>query len=128
MKNNEYDIYKIIEMVQRRPGIYIGVPSTISMSIYLGGYQQAMRDTGVEDVSSPDFYEFHNWVQKKLGYLESNAGWSNMILANTLGLSPNHLWNTSFKLDACEEQHDKALKQFFEFIDEYRSKGKNSSE
>ena len=128
MGKSEYDLYKVIDLVRGRSGMFIGVPSTISMFIYLNGYQQAMRDVGAKDVTSPDFYEFHNWVQRKLGYSNSIAGWSNMILANTLGLPPNHSWNISFKLDASEEQHDQALKRFFEFIDEYRGKRENSNE
>lgn len=51
----------------------------------------AMRDAGVEDVSTPDFDGFHEFVRERYNYFESTAGWANMIKAVVIGLDPNHI-------------------------------------
>lgn len=85
-----------------------------------------MDGIGAVDIGLPRFYEFHEWIRHKYGYGESTAGWSNMILAQALNLPPIISSSTlsweGFNANVTPEQHERALKMFFELLDEYRGK------
>lgn len=125
-----YNIYDTIEVVRKRPGMYLGTfgrdPITIyHMSVFLAGFDFAMYGIGAIDVGEPEFHGFHEWIKRKFGYGESTAGWSNMILAQALGLPPitsgsNLSWE-GFNVHVSPEQHERALAMFFGLLDEYRA-------
>lgn len=121
MREAEYNIYGIIDQVRRRPGMYINPISTAAMHTFLIGYSLAMDELGKTDGSTPHFREFHDWVSQKFGYGESTAGWSNMILAQTLGLSTDCAWDELLERSITPQQHACALQSFFCLLDEYRS-------
>jgi hypothetical protein len=116
----EYNIYEIIDRVRGRPGMFISPISTDALSTFLCGYSVAMVEAGRCDVAKPRFQGFHDWVQEKFSYGESTAGWSNMILAKELGLSPDDSWEEFLKLPITQQQHAAALQSFFCLLDEYR--------
>jgi hypothetical protein len=116
----EFTIYKVIDIVRRRPGMYIGDPSPEKLDVYLHGYRAAMHHAGKRDASDPPFHGFHLWVARRLGFGESTAGWSNMILAVTLGLNPRTIRWEGYNAAATSDQLKEATERCFALLDEYR--------
>ncbi len=90
-------LYKLLDEIRRRPGMYIGYESPSTLKSFLHGFFY----------DKPDQYEwqhfntFHDWVAKKFNYTSAISGWAYMI----------------------EDQRDdkkEALWLFFELLDEFR--------
>lgn len=121
MTISEYSIYNTIDLIRKRPGMYIGDPSPKQLFVFLTGYGMAMDDAGITDISHPPFFrEFHDWVARKLGFHESTAGWPNMIMAVTLGLNPKKIRWENYAVKATYQQKSEATELVFKLIDEYR--------
>jgi hypothetical protein len=120
VRDRQYSIYTILDAVRLRPGLYIGKPSPEHLFVFLGGYQMAMQHAGIEEVSEPPFQGFHDWVATRLGFFESTAGWSNMLMAVTLGLNPKSIRWENYDASATQETHKQALDTFFTLLDQYR--------
>lgn len=99
--------------------MFIGDVTLNNLFTYLAGYRTAMDFAGIEDISTPQFNDFHEFVRAKYGYYESTAGWANMILAVTIGLDPNQIRWESYDSEVSQEQHEKSVETFFELIDEF---------
>lgn len=121
MTASQFSIYRIIDAMRRRPGMYIGDPTTEKLDVFLTGYRVAMDHAGIADESQPPFMGFHNWVARKFGFRESTAGWSNMILAVTLGLDPSSVHWERYAAQATGEQQEEAVQRCFVLFDEYRA-------
>jgi len=105
MNRNTYNLYDAIDRARKRPGMYIGDEKLKNMHSYIAGYQAAMIDVQIEDVSQPNIYGFHEWIRKRFDYSESTAGWSNMIFAAMLGYKPENVnWET-YHEGATTDQH-----------------------
>lgn len=100
------DLHEVIERMRERPAMWLGSRSLDRMDAWIQGYRVAASDASLHlDPGEPPFHYFHRFVQKKLGFYESTAGWKNMILAR--------------------ETNDDgpALTRFYELFDEFRALG-----
>ncbi len=61
----EYDFYKVIEKISVRTGMYVRDQTLSNVGAYLAGYEHAMIDAGIKEVTSPDFAYFNPWLKKK---------------------------------------------------------------
>jgi len=93
-----------------------------NFSTYINGYIRAMDDAEINDISSPEFHGFHEFVRSKFNYYEATAGWANMIKAVEIGLEPENIRWESYDKEMTFEQHKKSIIKFYELLDEYRSK------
>lgn len=119
----QYDIYDLIlsEKFRKRPGMFIGDLSPNNLQVFLSGYQTAMVDMGVVDTSSPQFQEFHDWIANRFGFIESTAGWPNMILAITLGQHPVEIDWEGYDRNVARQQLIEATHRCFELIEEFHA-------
>ena len=62
-----FSIYDILNTIKDRPGMYIEGVTVNNILVYLQGYQIAIRDYEIEDVSNPGFRKFHDIVKTKYG-------------------------------------------------------------
>lgn len=115
-----YTIYDVLDKIEKRPGLYLGYVSLRTLATYLAGYQMAMTDAAFMDISNPEFHQFNDFIRDKFGYLESTAGWSNMILAISLGFSPDNVDWCSFYTNISTQQHLISVSRFFELLAEFR--------
>ena len=98
------NIYDLIELIEKRPGMYIRDARISSLRSFLDGYQfSAMVHNIEKEQVFPPFWYFHEWAMHKYGWGESTAGWKNIILE--------------------ENQNDEelALTKCFELIREFRT-------
>ena len=102
MKTNEY---ALIELLCKRPVMYLGSNSITALWNFLRGYQFALMEFGKVcsggQLFPLDFYFMHEYTAFLFGE-PSTAGWRNQIL-----------W-------ACEGDEEKALFRFFELFDEFK--------
>ena len=99
--NNQFEL---IELIKKRPGLYIGNNNITSMQNFLDGYDFACLLNEIEHNNVyPLFWYFHEWTKEKYNWTSSTAGWKNIILQ--------------------ENGNDeiKSLEVFFELIDEFRT-------
>ena len=95
-------VYDILELVRRRPPMYLDERSISRLRSFLVGYQCGLGSHGLTfRADRPDFHSFHDWVAQRLGFSSSTAGWCNMILKKST-----------------DEQD--ALDRFFILLDEFR--------
>ncbi|MBE9115242.1 hypothetical protein IQ249_04940 [Lusitaniella coriacea LEGE 07157] len=100
------NFYKMLEMIQKRPGLYLRSPSVLHLDSYLRGYFLAKSAMGV--VLSPEEVEFDNfqeWTQERLE-MKANQSWANIIFFYSVS-----------------EQN--SLDIFFELLEEFKSSRRN---
>ncbi len=86
--------------------MWLGSPSLQRLEAWLQGYRVGAMDASVPvDRGQPSFGYFHRFVQKKLGFSESTAGWMGMICARV------------------QDDEGPALARFYELFDEFRALG-----
>lgn len=73
-------VFKILEKIQARPGMYLGSASVSNLFMFLVGYKTARRELGLEPTEQEmDFLqEFQPWLQKRMKISTSNS-WAAMI-------------------------------------------------
>lgn len=104
--------------MEQRPFLWTGEATLSSINNYCNGYHHALIDNGIVPESHEPFFD---WVAKKLGYFESTAGWSNMILAYCMGFEPKNIdWEIVFATTVTEEQHRKSISYFYELVEEFK--------
>jgi hypothetical protein len=121
-KANYSIYYDVLDRIEKHPGMYVGNVTLGNLMTYLHGYEIAMRDAEVKDVSIPEFHAFHEFVREKFGFYESTAGWANMILAVTIGLSPKNITWEGYDVGVTCEQHIESVKAFYKLLNEFRRK------
>jgi hypothetical protein len=102
LREAKQSIYDVLELVRKRPPIYLDEYSIKRLRSFLVGYQGGLISQGFEfRNANPDFHAFNDWVAKRLGFFESTAGWCNMILEKSVN------------------ERD-ALERFFALLDEFK--------
>jgi len=97
------NVFELIELIKKRPVLYIGSNNITSMENFMHGYDFACLVNDIEyNNIYPLFWYFHEWIMEKYNWNESTAGWKNIILK--------------------ENNNDeiKALDVFFKQIDEFK--------
>lgn len=76
-----YNLYKILWLIEKRPGMYIGTNNLSALHQFINAYTFCanMHDIQEEKIFPP-FYYFHEFIRKKYNWFESTSGWCNMIL------------------------------------------------
>lgn len=101
-------IYKVLEKIKSRPGMYIGKPYLSILRHFLVGYQCARDEMEIElNEEEIDFYEhFQDWVQQRFN-VRTNNSWANIILLFTRDEKDG--FDCFFKLLDEFKQRDKSL-------------------
>ncbi len=98
-------IFELIdtERFRKRPLLYIGKNSISSLRIFMDGYKtcELFNEIKYKD-TNPPFWLFFPWICKYYNHSGSYFSWDGIILQN------------------CENDEAKALKIFFERLDEFR--------
>ena len=121
MTKRKYSIYDALETIRKRPGMYVGDIDLNAINTYLSGYWMAMNDADFDDVSNPEFSKFHEFVRARFNYVESTAGWANMIKAVVIGLDSENIYWENYDKDMTFEQQNEALALFYKLIDEFKA-------
>ena len=98
------DIFDMIDLIRRRPGMFIGSNSITALFHYLNGYQAAERENGTcrkGELFPLPFRYMHEYTGYRLQN-RSTAGWCRQIL------------------DSCDGAEDAALQRFFELYDDFK--------
>ena len=100
MTSKKLNIFDLLDIVRRRPGLYTGHHSPTHLNSFLNGYLLGTNDN-LRKTKHLDFYDFNDWVAGKLGYSTSTRGWAMMI-------------------EEQQEDKEEGLWLFFELLDEFR--------
>jgi hypothetical protein len=100
-KELDESIYDLLCHIGKRPGMYIVEPSIFRLQSFIAGHEAGLGRVGYSMRDAADFFRFHDWVARRLGYFESTSGWANMIRNKSAN-------------DA------EAFRQFFILLDEFR--------
>lgn len=96
-------VYDTINLVRKRPGMFLGRNSITALSHYLDGYKAAEREYGIcwkGELFPLPFRYMHEYAKYRLNE-SGNMGWCRLIL------------------DSCDGAEDIALQKFFEYYDEF---------
>ncbi|MEC4818115.1 MAG: hypothetical protein SAK29_33315 [Scytonema sp. PMC 1069.18] len=110
LKSQRYDFdpYKLLEWIKKRPGMYLGSASITRLDMLLRGYSLAKREVGLPPTEQEQNFDgFQSWVQERYG-VKSNQSWAKIIL----------FYST-------DEQE--ALERFFELFEEYLNQNKSQN-
>ncbi len=99
-------VYKILDKIKAKPGMYLGRPSVSDLFMFLVGYECSRSELGIENTEDEDnFYgEFQPWLQTKLG-ITTVSSWSKMIMLY------------------CHDEKA-GFEKFFSFLDEFKGRDK----
>jgi hypothetical protein len=97
-----HTVYDLLDVVRRRPGMYIGEPSILALQTFLSGFFLALRSVGADiGDGSPPYQDFHDWIAARHGLRESTSGWARILLS-------------------AAGSEETALDRFFTELDEFR--------
>lgn len=94
-------IFGMIDLIRRRPGMYLGRNSISALRNFLDGYRAAEREHSlnqIEELFPLPFSYMHEYTAYRL-HERNSMGWSHQLLK------------------ACDDAEDIALQKFFEFYD-----------
>lgn len=100
-RNVTSDERMLLSSLKNRSGMYLGTTALTNFIIWIFGYEEALKITGLysERVILPDGFQEYT-AMKYLGYTKTAMGWSSLILEK-------------------EPDEKKAFFVFFELLDEY---------
>jgi hypothetical protein len=73
-------VLALLREMRRRPGMYIGVPSTIRLAAFVRGYDYAAMQLSGK-APDPFLPAFRDWVYERFG--PRNESWEHIILQNS---------------------------------------------
>ncbi len=117
---SSYSIYDVFETMRERPALYVGNLSVLQLRAFIDGYVFAMYEAGIEEDSSPNFRDFHQFVSKELGFGESTAGWANCIMATAIGLDPKTIKWEGYDRNVSKEQLKVGMELFYSLLDKFK--------
>ena len=101
---NEMSLYEKLDIVRRRPGMFLGTNSVSKLYIFISGFEFALPD-GDPDLQTEGhlpFSYFNAYVAKRYN-CSGVMGWANILL------------------EVCNGSEEDGLKLFFEVLDEFRT-------
>jgi len=105
LKQIDKSIYDILAPIRHKAGLYIADPELTRLNAFIIGFQCGLALGGMTFRDEPpDFFGFHDWVARRLGYTSSTMGWYKMIRGR------------------CASERE-AFDRFYELLDEFRSSG-----
>lgn len=69
-------LYELLARIERRPGLYLGIPTLVGLAHFLHGYQCALDARAAPD--DPDwehFRGFNDWLVELRGMPSATVGW-----------------------------------------------------
>lgn len=93
------NIFNLVEIIKKRPGMYIESQSATELDYFLRGFVTAKKWLTNEPDDMELYYGFNQWVCKKL-FIEANVSWRRAVLFQ----EPNEFY---------------AFQKFFELWDEF---------
>lgn len=103
------DIFDMIDLIRRRPGMFIGSNSITPLFHYLNGFQAAELEYGIcrkRKLFPLSFRYMHEYTEYRLQN-RSTIGWCRQIL------------------NSCDGDEEAALQKFFEYYDGFKQVGMN---
>lgn len=97
-------LYEKLDIVRRRPGMFLGTNSVSKLFVFISGFRLALPD-GSPDLQSEGhlpFSYFNRYVAMRYNCSEP-MGWANILL------------------EVCNGSEEEGLKLFFEMLDEFRA-------
>ena len=109
--NGIFDVYKLLDAIRERPGLYLGTPSLTKLRDFLQGYRSALMNNDIpyRQVGFWNIITFDTWIRKHFDLPYNSQGWANNILKH------------------CNGDEAEALAKFFELLDEFRQQEKSES-
>jgi hypothetical protein len=101
LKELDESIYDLLDAIRKKPGLFVVEPSIFRLQSFITGHAAGLGRVGYSMRDAADFFRFHDWVARRLGYFESTSGWANMIRDKSAS-------------DA------EAFRQFYILLDEFR--------
>ena len=101
---DKMSLYEKLDIVRRRPGMFLGTNSVSKLYIFIAGYRFALPD-GSSDLQTEGhlpFSYFNAYVAKRYN-CSGSMGWANILL------------------EVCHGSEEDGLKLFFEVLDEFRT-------
>jgi hypothetical protein len=78
-KTSEY-LYKMLQSIKHRPGMYLGKCSISRLRSFLDGYMLARQECGLPTTQEEmQFDKFQEWIKERFK-IESSHGWDSIIL------------------------------------------------
>lgn len=79
LKELDESVYYMLDLIRKRPGMFIVEPSIIRLHAFINGYSAGLLRAGYSLRDARQLSLFHDWVAQRLGFFESTSGWVNMI-------------------------------------------------
>jgi len=102
--NTSYEyLYELLQMIKKRPGMYLGSCGITRLRSFLEGYSLARLALGLPPTKEErEFHKFANWLQTRFN-LQANLGWDKMVLLHSKDEKDafNHFFTLLSKF--CEE-------------------------
>lgn len=108
-------LYGWLELIEKRPGMYLREPGFASLESFIAGYDTALIDHRIQDDEQPPFSGFGAFAAARLGRAGEREG--AMLPGGKLDIGPIH-WSTAIR-DAAPDDRD-AFDLFFKLLREFR--------
>lgn len=109
-------LYGWLELIEKRPGMYLREPGFASLESFIAGYDTALIDHQVLEDEQPPFSGFGAFAAARLGRAgeRTTAG----LPGGKLDIGPIH-WSTAIR-DAAPDDRE-AFDLFFKLLRDYRA-------
>lgn len=96
--------FDVLEIIEKKPGLFLGNPTTSNLKSYIYGFLSAMDVFGITFTSDPEFFdEFSTYLYRELfETYQTTEGWDILLLRE------------------CDGDEDAALELFFEYLKRFK--------
>ena len=76
-------LYILLNKIQQKPGLYIGVPSVSGLHMFLCGYAFSRQEQGIKVTAEEHVFEqFQPWIQQRFN-INTSISWAKIILLHS---------------------------------------------
>ncbi|MBU6955974.1 hypothetical protein [Hahella sp. HN01] len=72
------DIFELVKLIEKRPGMYIESQSSTELDYFLRGFMAASQINDNDSTATDIYYEFNKWVCGKLS-ISANVSWRRAV-------------------------------------------------